>query len=129
MKVSLEVPYGPNDSHCIHKGIAAHELIHALGFWHEQARPNRDDFVTVNFNNVIPGMEHNFNKVFSDSTTLGTPYDYYSLMHYESTAFSKNGQATIVARVNGFDLSNASYKTISQTDIEQLKIYYNCYNK
>jgi hypothetical protein len=120
------VPHGPNDSHCIFEGIAAHELIHSLGFWHEQARPDRDDFVKIDFDNVIPGMEHNFNKITVDSTTIGLPYDYNSLMHYESTAFSKNGKATIVPIKDGVKLPSAVFKTISPIDIEELRSYYDC---
>ncbi|CAF4412812.1 unnamed protein product, partial [Adineta steineri] len=61
-----------------------------LDFWHEQLRPGRDDYVTINFDNVQQGREHNFNKYLSDvKDTLGLPYDYNS----------KNGLATIITKV------------------------------
>merc|ERR1711860_90129 len=41
-------------------GIAEHEMLHALGAWHEQSRPDRDQYVTVNEVNVIPDKLHNF---------------------------------------------------------------------
>ena len=36
-------------------GVAAHELYHALGFFHEQSRLDRDDYITVNFANIQQG--------------------------------------------------------------------------
>ena len=37
---------------CATKGIAMHELFHALGRFHEQNRSDRDDYVTVVNSNV-----------------------------------------------------------------------------
>jgi hypothetical protein len=43
------VTLGPG---CVFTGIAIHELMHAVGFWHEQSRWDRDDHVNVYFQNV-----------------------------------------------------------------------------
>lgn len=40
---------------CQVKGVIMHELIHALGRWHEQSRPDRDRYIRVNEGNIKEG--------------------------------------------------------------------------
>ena len=37
---------------CITKGIIVHELLHILGVSHEQTRPDRDEYLSVNWPNM-----------------------------------------------------------------------------
>nr|XP_002757421.3 astacin-like metalloendopeptidase [Callithrix jacchus] len=80
---------------CLQKGqgIVLHELMHVLGFWHEHARADRDRYIHVNWNEILPGFEINFIK--SRSSNMLTPYDYSSVMHYGRLAFSRRGLPTI----------------------------------
>ncbi|MDP1660684.1 MAG: M12 family metallopeptidase, partial [Phycisphaerales bacterium] len=61
--------------------IMCHELMHALGVWHEQQRPDRDQYITVNYANIQPGYAHaNFD--IQAGTTPQGEYDFDSVMHY-----------------------------------------------
>jgi hypothetical protein len=96
------------------KGNAAHEMMHALGMFHEQSRCDRDDFVEILLDNVEDGKENNFEKRCDDATDLGDNYDFGSMMHYPLDAFSKNGQPTIRLRpgvtFDGTDCTQAQPK-------------------
>ncbi|KAL3095861.1 hypothetical protein niasHS_005620 [Heterodera schachtii] len=84
---------------CIQKGIIIHEMMHATGFFHEQSRTDRDNFITILWHNILPGMQGQFEK-YSAATiqTLGSDYDFGSIMHYGPNAFTRNGMPTIVPR-------------------------------
>ena len=40
---------------CDKFGIVVHELGHAVGFWHEHTRPDRDDWVLIIRENIMVG--------------------------------------------------------------------------
>ncbi|XP_050984028.1 meprin A subunit beta isoform X2 [Labeo rohita] len=112
---------------CGLKSIAEHEFLHALGFWHEQSRYDRDDYVTINFENIITGQESNFNKYNeSESTTQGTPYDYYSVMHYGKNAFSNGKGITIITKRPEFQDVIGQYLDMSEYDVIELNKLYKC---
>jgi hypothetical protein len=75
-------------------GNAIHEIGHTIGLWHEQSREDRDAFVTVHFDKIQAGREHNFDQHIVDGDDVGG-YDYGSIMHYPRDAFSVDGSDTI----------------------------------
>uniref|UniRef100_A0A8C0MQ25 Meprin A subunit n=1 Tax=Canis lupus familiaris TaxID=9615 RepID=A0A8C0MQ25_CANLF len=113
---------------CDYKAIIEHEILHALGFYHEQSRTDRDDYVNIWWDEILPGYEHNFN-TYDDTfiTDLNTPYDYESLMHYEPFSFNKNESApTITAKIPEFNTIIGQRLDFSATDLERLNRMYNC---
>ncbi len=66
--------------------IMAHELGHALGYWHEQSRLDRDNFIQIIWDNIPDDKKHNFQSR-QEGGEYG-PYDFDSVMHYSQCAFS-----------------------------------------
>merc|ERR1712212_494981 len=111
---------------CIYVGTAIHELMHAIGFYHEHQRNDRDDYVTIHYENVQAGYAYAFDK---DTywRYVGEDYNYASIMHYGTYAFSNNwGVApTIVPTDPNIHLTEAYDKyEMAQTDANQINNLY-----
>ena len=102
-------------------GSTIHEIGHALGCWHEQSREDRDRHIVIHWENIQSGREHNFNQHITDGDDIG-PYDYGSIMHYGTTAFSQNGQPTITTIPPGIPIGQRS--GLSQNDINTIHTIY-----
>lgn len=63
--------------------MPAHELGHVLGFHHEHQRWDRDQFVTIHYENIKPGRQHDYDWIPRTNWIVGSAaYDYRSIMHY-----------------------------------------------
>uniref|UniRef100_H2MEW4 Metalloendopeptidase n=1 Tax=Oryzias latipes TaxID=8090 RepID=H2MEW4_ORYLA len=114
-------------SGCDTKAIVEHEILRALGFYHEQSRYDRDDYVRLVRDNILQGNEHNFDKVGSDvSTTHGTLYDYWSVMHYSTDAFTNGNGPTIITIDPKFQNIIGQRLEMSYYDVLELNRLYNC---
>ena len=98
-----------------------HEMGHTIGLWHEQSRPDRNTYVSVNYDNLIKGSISNFNQIYDNAQTFGTLFDYASIMEYPAFSFSRNGGPAIESIPAGIPLSNQTgYSTTDIDGIERL---------
>ena len=73
-----------------------------MGFYHEQSRPDRDQYVKINWRNI---QDENIGQFIRQKTSLtfDVPYDGRSVMHYQSTAFNKaRGLNSIESKASNF---------------------------
>jgi hypothetical protein len=112
---------------CMGKGTIMHEFIHALGYDHMHSHADRDKHVKIMFQNIKQDAISNFDKVsprlFSN---FGTTYDVFSVMHYDSKAFSKNGKETIAPRNLRFSKIIGQREGLSRGDITRVNNMYEC---
>uniref|UniRef100_A0A1B6HU16 Metalloendopeptidase n=1 Tax=Homalodisca liturata TaxID=320908 RepID=A0A1B6HU16_9HEMI len=110
---------------CMKHGVIMHELLHALGLYHQQSASNRDQYVQINWQNIKEGRERNFCKYLPSTTSsFGVPYDYSSIMHYSAHAFSRNRQPTITPLKSGVEIGQRI--SLSPGDVAKLNIMYGC---
>uniref|UniRef100_A0A0R3S6K4 Metalloendopeptidase n=1 Tax=Elaeophora elaphi TaxID=1147741 RepID=A0A0R3S6K4_9BILA len=112
---------------CLKKGIVIHELMHVIGFFHEQNRADRDSYVDIVWENVKPSLVEQFDKYSSTIIDdLGSPYDYDSVTHYSPMAFSKNGKPTIIPKHIDEVMRLGQRRGLSTIDIWKINKLYNC---
>lgn len=101
-------------------GTVVHEILHAIGIYHEQSRSDRDAFIDIKWQNIEADALHNFQTV--PGSVDYYDYDYGSVMHYPEWAFSKNGQDTIVPLQSGVTIGQRD--GLSWTDRQTIaKLY------
>lgn len=112
---------------CRYKGVVVHEVGHAVGFQHEQTRPDRDEHVQIIRQNIPPHLYYNFQKYNSRSVNnYDVPYDYKSIMHYGPKAFSVNGGLTIKTRDPKYQNVIGNRRGLSFRDIKLANLMYQC---
>ncbi|XP_055344907.1 hatching enzyme 1.2-like [Paramacrobiotus metropolitanus] len=106
------------------QGTIIHEILHALGMFHEQSRPDRDDYVEIYAENIEPRALHNF-AVLRNMSMYGTQYDVESIMHYHPFEFKKKGsnQPTILPKL-GENKKMGQRQTLTHLDVAKLKQAY-----
>jgi len=110
---------------CWTKGTIIHEIMHALGFFHEHSRPDRDDYVIIKTENIAPSDVYNFDKYSEDLSNVPDAfYDTWSIMHYSSYHLSMNGQPTMT-NLDG-EILNVQREGFSKRDVTRINSMYEC---
>ncbi|HIB8181831.1 TPA: M12 family metallopeptidase [Elizabethkingia anophelis] len=99
--------------------IIAHEIMHSMGIMHEQCRPDRDQFVNINLDNVAEIYRHNFN--IDTKMAAHGDFDFGSVMMYGPGDFAIDRNIAVITRVDGrpyvsqrVNLSAGDYAGINQ---------------
>lgn len=126
----------PIGAYCSYKGEIVHNLMHTLGFWDEQTRWDRDQYVHVNHKYVQDNEMHNFLKYAENSGRFyyGN-YDLNSIMQDDGELFRnlQHNDKNIIESLNGslivpnFDKTNK--QILSEKDIKAVKALYQCKEK
>lgn len=104
-------------------GVVVHEICHRLGFWHENAHPDRDRFLKINWHNIRQGKCRQFQKRPSLGVIALGGYDHKSIMHYEAKQFGKPAPNNItIVNLKGDPIGQRA--GLSLGDIAGLKILY-----
>jgi len=117
-------------SHCSY-GLMLHELGHAIGFWHEHGRPDRDNYIIL-----LRFLFPKINEYFVD--TQGSSYDYRSVMHYPEDYGNNidcpggNCKSIGITNVTEYKRQGSprlGYFSLSEEDTKQANRMYSCPQK
>ncbi|GMS94361.1 hypothetical protein PENTCL1PPCAC_16536, partial [Pristionchus entomophagus] len=113
---------------CDNLGTVTHEMNHAIGFFHTMSRPDRNNFIYINYANVDGSEQYNFvqNAPGTDNS-FNVTYDYGSVMEYNQYAWATNiSIPTIVALDQWMQNTMGQNAGPAYSDTKLINLAYNC---
>ncbi|XP_053737253.1 meprin A subunit beta-like isoform X2 [Synchiropus splendidus] len=111
--------------YCSFMNTVEEHFFRTLGFYPEHVRPDRDDFITIVYENIEKGKSEMFN-IVNDSSTQGVPYDYRSVTHFGPRQFSNGGGFTIRTKDPKYQDVIGQSGVMSPGDAKKLNLRYKC---
>ncbi|XP_057310073.1 astacin-like metalloprotease toxin 2 [Hydractinia symbiolongicarpus] len=120
---------------CFTYSSTIHEILHALGVFHEHVRPDRDKYLKILWENIRPecmllASVHNFKKRPKQLARTTTMYEYDSLMHYgpymASKGFHKMTMVPIKDVKRNLRLMSRKNKHFTASDSIKVNTLYQC---
>ncbi|GAU92347.1 hypothetical protein RvY_04440 [Ramazzottius varieornatus] len=113
---------------CFTTTRVARRIMNLLGIPHETSRPDRDDFVEINFSNLRPGYDKQVKQVARSAWlpgVLDVPYDLQSVTQYtdDDIAANTNNWAIRAKSRRNVQLGG---DTFSSSDWAKIRKAYNC---
>ncbi|RWS22639.1 hatching enzyme-like protein [Leptotrombidium deliense] len=110
-----------------------HETMHALGFLHEQQRPDRDSYIKIDWTNLETDDLVNFRKekgykLNMDPTNETYIYDYYSIMHWRLNEGAKHANKDVMTPICKVNKERITGNDLSEKDKNKLQFFYGYHN-
>ncbi|XP_065079738.1 astacin-like [Ochlerotatus camptorhynchus] len=117
---------------CMETGTVAHEFMHALGFYHEFTRPDRDNWVKIDMKALDPQyqtqsfFDANFGKLsFAQTELYNIPYNYGSVMHYSKWGGAVDYNRPVMNNLKPWPYADFGNDTgLSTTDVMAVNYMY-----
>ncbi|OQR71411.1 blastula protease 10-like [Tropilaelaps mercedesae] len=109
---------------CVSRGTVVHEIGHAIGFFHEQSRSDRDQHIRILWHNINSNMRSQFAK--ASDNTYGVPYDYSSVMQYREWAFQADPEKNTIVTVDPLMQLLLGNTELSFRDKQTANAMYHC---